>query len=683
LPAKHPAAELDFSNLGSIGADMNRFLRLTVVFCLFLLSTNVPLSAGWVPDGTPVYTGLDMAGDMRVVPDGAGGAFVTWWHARPPASLRGQHIDQSGNLQWPEDGLALCDSCLPSFMKVIPDGLGGVIITWKQSTNTVEDPGDIHAQRIDSAGDRLWGSNGIVVCDADGWQYKSWLASDGDGGAFIVWGDWPDWSDHATQDLYAQRVSANGIRLWPERGLPVSTAPGSQGYPSVVPDGNGGVIVAWSDRRAAQNTSDLYAQKLDADGVPQWTVDGVYAGGRPGLNAAIADGSGGVIVAWADWRGDDVDIYAQRFSTDGTVLWEDDGVPVCTGLRDQHATTVVPDGLGGAIIGWENRRGSISQYNFQAQRVDANGNVLWDGCGIDVPSAGLDRRAHNPHMSSDGEGGVVVTWDEYTGEPDDIFAQRLNGSGEFQWDSTGVVVCSAQFEQQEPIIVPSVAGRSIIVWLDGRVHYIPVHIYAQSLDNSGRIDFPTPVALESFETRVEQGAAVLVWRTSIETGVPGFHVLRSRTERGIYSRVTRVFIPAAGGLAGGATYYYRDDSVEAGHSYFYKLEEVGEAGNGNVYGPWMLQVPAVNFLAQNVPNPFNPATEIRFSLATDEHARLTIYDATGRLIRTLVDRHMAAGANTARWDGRDESGGAVSSGVYFYRLKTAAIDQTRKMVVLR
>jgi hypothetical protein len=88
-------------------------------------------------------------------------------------------------------------------------------------------------------------------------------------------------------------------------------------------------------------------------------------------------------------------------------------------------------------------------------------------------------------------------------------------------------------------------------------------------------------------------------------------------------------------------------------------------------------------LEQNRPNPFNPSTEIVFSLANDGPATLRVYDVRGRLIATLADTDLAAGPHRMTWDGHDAIGTPVGSGVYFYRLATASGVQTRKMVLTK
>ena len=89
-------------------------------------------------------------------------------------------------------------------------------------------------------------------------------------------------------------------------------------------------------------------------------------------------------------------------------------------------------------------------------------------------------------------------------------------------------------------------------------------------------------------------------------------------------------------------------------------------------------------LQQNFPNPFNPSTQIRFSLALDSVVSLRIYDLEGRLIRYLVPgTQLDAGRHSVEWDGRDRRGREVSSGVYFYSLDTDEFSDTRKMVLVR
>lgn len=88
-------------------------------------------------------------------------------------------------------------------------------------------------------------------------------------------------------------------------------------------------------------------------------------------------------------------------------------------------------------------------------------------------------------------------------------------------------------------------------------------------------------------------------------------------------------------------------------------------------------------LRGNWPNPFNPKTTIRFNLADEGPARLAVYDAAGRLLRVLADGEFSAGDHAAEWNGRDDAGLALPSGVYFAKLSSAEGSDRRKLVLLK
>jgi len=95
------------------------------------------------------------------------------------------------------------------------------------------------------------------------------------------------------------------------------------------------------------------------------------------------------------------------------------------------------------------------------------------------------------------------------------------------------------------------------------------------------------------------------------------------------------------------------------------------------------QLPTTYFLGQNYPNPFNPETAIRFQLPQATHVVLKIYNLLGEEIRTLMDADCEAGRHSLHWDGKDNQGQAIASGVYLYRLQAGSFMKTKKMNLLR
>jgi hypothetical protein len=133
--------------------------------------------------------------------------------------------------------------------------------------------------------------------------------------------------------------------------------------------------------------------------------------------------------------------------------------------------------------------------------------------------------------------------------------------------------------------------------------------------------------------------------------------------------------------APGDTTWYRVSAVDtAGYAGGYSDEAASEPGTASA----IEDTPRLSTrLEQNVPNPFNPATTIRFAIAAPARVDLVIYDVAGRRVRTLVAGHRPPDTYKVTWDGTDDRGARVASGIYFYRLTTGRFAQTRKMVLLK
>jgi hypothetical protein len=94
-------------------------------------------------------------------------------------------------------------------------------------------------------------------------------------------------------------------------------------------------------------------------------------------------------------------------------------------------------------------------------------------------------------------------------------------------------------------------------------------------------------------------------------------------------------------------------------------------------------IPNTYSLEQNYPNPFNPETRINYSLPEPAYVKLNIYDINGTLVRTLQEGTKSAGRYEAIWDGKNNTGNKVGSGVYFYRIQANSFSQVKKMILLK
>ncbi|MCG3153496.1 MAG: hypothetical protein DKINENOH_00084 [bacterium] len=126
-----------------------------------------------------------------------------------------------------------------------------------------------------------------------------------------------------------------------------------------------------------------------------------------------------------------------------------------------------------------------------------------------------------------------------------------------------------------------------------------------------------------------------------------------------------------------------DAEVVASLGHVYDLSNSAESASLKPLAARAGQVPASLVLEQNFPNPFNPETEIRYTLPAAGSVRLALYDLTGRQVMMLFEGEQQAGHHIIRWHGRDSDGRPVGSGVYFCRLETSVSVQTRKLVLAK
>lgn len=131
----------------------------------------------------------------------------------------------------------------------------------------------------------------------------------------------------------------------------------------------------------------------------------------------------------------------------------------------------------------------------------------------------------------------------------------------------------------------------------------------------------------------------------------------------------------------------RDGNVIAGSGYKRTTEAAYEAWIVYMEEPSAIsqQTAVISdfHLQKNYPNPFNPSTTITFTFPASGYINLSIYDLSGRKVRTLIDKHISAGTHQVKWDGTDDFGNKVVSGIYLYTLKSSTLKKTKKMILLR
>jgi hypothetical protein len=556
-----------------------------------------------------------------------------------------------------------------------------------------------------------WPTLGRAVSTAVKNQERPKVASDGAGGAIIVWQD----ARSKQVNIFARRVLASGDLdpQWPVDGRPLlgdstalDDADGGQQFPVIVPDGAGGAIVAWQGGRSLESGLDIFAQHVLASGVvdPAWPANGralCTVRGQQDIPTIVSDGAGGAIVTWMDGRSGvtDVDIFAQHVLASGAVdpNWPANGVALSTAPAPQAFPNITTDGSGGAIVTWYDFRSSDTSIDIYAQHVTGSGSVdpAWPANGRALclaPGAQVD-----PTIVSDGAHGAIVTWEDPRDGTSHIYAQRVLGSGAIAagWPVDGRAVCTAPVLQDHPIITSDGASGAIVTWLDARngQNHNP---FAQHVLASGAIDAAWPdngraLSLSSGEELAASivpdgaGGAIVAWEEDFfilaqhvqASGLldPTFPV-NGRFVRFILTFQIQPDLTTSG--AGNAIVAWSDAAGNADFDIYAMIVVTGETLAVDPGTP----APGITFAGPS-PNPARGPVTLSFALPREAAVQLVIYDAAGRRVRKLMSGTQPAGRHEVAWDQKDDGGRPVSAGIRFARLEVEGHALTEKVVTTR
>lgn len=362
---------------------------------------------------------------------------------------------------------------------IAPDGEGGFLVSWYDLRQHVPFVGelDVYVQRVRGDGTLHpgWPLDGVAATRAPYGQYSSAVVSDGTGGAYVAWNDDRDYPT-TQRDLYLQHLTATGAVWpgWPADGLPVGPQAGSQGSPRMLPDGSGGVVITWS--QATYDLPDVLATRILADGTvaPGWPAEGrlVLAGHR--LARIEPDLAGGFYLAagrvnsegWYD------SFRAQRLTFDGALSpgWPLDGLVVCQPLPgNRDGLRAAADGEGGLLLTWYDYR--LPGGEILASRVTPQGTLSpgWPLDGLFVSGRGTPEAEYFPIVATDGSGGAYVVWEITRSWVPEVVSQiqHLTAAGTVApgWPVGGVRVAPSQ-SMYDVILVPDGAGGAIVIWRD-------------------------------------------------------------------------------------------------------------------------------------------------------------------------------------------------------------------------
>ncbi len=448
-------------------------MKIRLIVLLMLLTTLMAAQTMW-DSALPIRQGVNIEWSRATATADDGGIVYVWSDTKYGGrDLFAMKFDGSGNSVWGDEPTIIDNKIdRQEDPVIIKSSDGNFVIAWIDFS--IEQDGDVYAQKISNTGELLWQEGGVPVCTYQDIQISLNIVENNVGGAYILWRD----SRNPSVDLYAANLDGDGTNLWATDGMPIANTNYPETSNSMREDGAGGFFIGY--QVAINNNANIFAKRFNSDGDSVWgdPIPVAVANGDQSTVRVSPDGLGGFVFVWEDKREVTTNIFAQRLLDDGTADWGE-YIEVYSDEDDEQSFAqsypqVQADGLGNTIIAWQDTRSAFDNVGIFAQKINSSGEKVWAEDGVEIRANQV--RELTLRIDSDTNGGAYVVWtDMRNGDfPQvDIYAQHLNSDGTFQWGDDGLAICTASNEQNNPLIKMN-DDHIFVVWLDARTGSIGI-----------------------------------------------------------------------------------------------------------------------------------------------------------------------------------------------------------------
>ncbi|NOT34641.1 MAG: T9SS type A sorting domain-containing protein [Candidatus Eisenbacteria bacterium] len=669
-------------------------------------------AALWTADGVSVSNIVSLDEVAVQIAYQFDGIYFVWQDGGPGNwDIYGQRLGMNGARLWNATGLpiAVAASEQTAPQMAINDPSLEFQVVWTDARGGAAT--DLYAQRVLFGGTVGLAVNGVVVCNAAGEQSQPRIALLNGGEFGMVWRD----ERSGTADLYAQRFGQFGAAVFGLNGIPIITGTNDPSQPRILYDGAGGFFTASLDAEGFGFTG-IRFQHIGPTGAILWGAQGTPNNSAFVVGAQIpqlvSDGVGGVIALWQDHRErGNGQIWATHFNSLGNSIWAGDLLVAELPVQNTATMAAVTDARGGAIVPLS----QVSLYQVLVKRLDRFGMT---GAEPQVTSV--------RDVANDQGGQVKVSWNASPLDVDplyesieeywllrdvptsliaeakaDAFVRLKPGDPKPADDQRALVEIEAapgNWEFVAAVPAAHLAAYSKVVATTGdsvaagnprtrfmvqaRGTAIGTNAWWDSEPDSGySVDDLAPAMPAPFTGTHAPGVGTfLSWGANLETDLAGYRLYRGSSLGFVPSLANRVASTAL-------THF---EHATAGP--VYKLSAVDTHGNESAYNVLVpggivdapgVSTPVEFALASPSPNPSRDAISVRYALPRASSVRLSVVDAQGRRVRLIESSERAAGEWNVRWDGRDESGAASSSGLYWLRLEAGGRVMSQRFVRLR
>jgi len=646
---------------------------LTLLFLLFFISSSRVSFAQWVSNPAVnnelAIETVDPV-DISAVEDDNGGAFVFWQDNKFgfQNEIYFMHVDGSGRISFKADGKKITALSGPEDNPVCaPIFSNSAVVVWKDFTSSKS--GNLMAQRVNYNGTLLWSDNGVEIASSNHEVDDYSMRTDNSGNTFVAY---VDKEPEITGDykIVLKKISPAGEEMFKDDEVSLNKSRIKKNMTSVIPDDGGGAYVFWLE--VIEEKVILFGQHINPDGKETWGKKPVEISSRIRnvLNYTVTKaGVSDLYIAWQIQSTDRV-IYHQFINDKGKTLWTNGG-KLAANLKgnDVNPQAVYTDSS--IVLSWTNE--FKRQKEIVLQKFDKRGRAMWNRGGIKAVT--IKSQQFGQHLISDGKGGVILAWIDSRTDSTyaDIYAQRIDKNGNLVWNPLGLAAATNYNTPKSYLSLLSGGGSSAIVIFKNRRKGVN-KIYAQKIFNTGNF----VSQMSRLYAQVENDSVKVSWDVSNERGAAVYDVQRAveSDTSGTYWKTIYTF--RSNGDLNCRKYDYLDLPDTSGTLY-YRVEQTDATGNIQLSDVARVNYFGENsdiMVMQNNPNPFSDSTDISFYLPSSDRVTIEFYDSHVNMISQIDDKRFPSGESHITFSAQ-----GLKPGIYFYRFKCEDYVEVKKMVI--
>lgn len=644
---------------------------IILIVLVLLCSFNISF-AQWVNDpSSNTKLIIDPVDPINVtaLSDNSGGSYVFWQDKKgsSESDIYFIHFNKNGDVSFRADGKAVSTR---SGKKENPitfvEPTSNAIVIWK-GYDKKKNP-ELFIQKLTKNGLRLWNSEGIQLTDDRSEKIDYSMQTDKKSYTFISYVA-KNLSASNKYSVRYQRLNVAGKSLSDSLKGVLYHSNNTLSAAKVITDNKGGAFVFWLENLNQKTV--LRGQFVDSTGSKKWESNPItISKANNNVLGYSVDRLGNGIYTTITYQGDKKIIYQNLISEKGKLLWGNDGklLTYQTGSQANPQFAFIDSSV---VVSWTNDFEKVKDVFIQ--RFDVKGNKMWGNNGKRVIN--IKGNQFGQKIVYDKKDGIIISWVDKRENSSDanLYIQKIDLDGQFVWDSLGVMISSSKdMEKSYLNLIPDLEGGAVVVFKGSSNKRN--NIYGQRIFSTGTY----ASQILGFTAQVVDDSVKVFWYAANETEGTTYSIYRTHTEDAKESD-WKIAGTVNRNKKTDTNYYEFYDLPDINGSIFYRIVQKNDKTKTQFSAvekvDYFSNAESI-MLGQNSPNPFKDATTISFYLPQKDEVTFEFFNSNIETIKKIDDVEYPAGKNEIVFNAEN-----LSPGIYFYRLKVKKFVDVKKMII--